>query len=105
LREVGAWMKINGEAIYGTRMHTVFGEGDGVRYTSSKDGKTKYIFFFNNPSGNVVLDKMQMPKDAKLTLLGSKAKLKHSATAQGSSISFPANASKGLEYVYVVRVD
>lgn len=27
LREIGAWLQINGEAIYGTRPHTVFGEG------------------------------------------------------------------------------
>jgi alpha-L-fucosidase len=105
LKDIGRWMKINGEAIYGTRMHTVFGEGDGVRYTSSKDGKTKYIFLFKEPSGNMALDKIQLPKNAKLTLLGSKAKLKFNATAQGTVIHFPANAFKGLEYVYVIKVD
>jgi alpha-L-fucosidase len=105
LKDIGRWMKVNGEAIYGTRMHTVFGEGDGVRYTSSKDGKTKYIFLFDAAAGNISLEKIQLPKTAKLTLLGTKSKLKHSTTAKGTVISIPANAFKGLEYVYVIKTD
>ena len=105
LKDIGRWMKLNGEAIYGTRIHTVFGEGDGVRYTSSRDGKTKYIFLFDAAAGNISLEKIQLPKTAKLTLLGTKSKLKHSTTAKGTVISIPANAFKGLEYVYVIKTD
>lgn len=35
LKEIGAWMKTNGEAIYGTRMYKVFAEGETVRFTQS----------------------------------------------------------------------
>jgi len=65
LKGMGDWLKVNGEAIYGTRRYRVFGEGPAklmewekrrqgykwewdelsaadVRYTVSKDGKTLY---------------------------------------------------------------
>jgi len=31
LKEIGAWLRINGEGIYGTRPHTIFGEGPTVQ--------------------------------------------------------------------------
>ena len=57
LREIGAWLRVNGEAIYGTRPFKNFGEGPSksssamvqaftgkdVRYTTK--GKTFYAIF------------------------------------------------------------
>ena len=68
LKQIGDWMKIHGEAVYGTRAHTVFGWGpakaaDGshggqsskieytaedIRITVAKDKKAMYVFFRNN---------------------------------------------------------
>ncbi|WP_316812044.1 alpha-L-fucosidase [Pedobacter heparinus] len=41
LKEVGAWMKENGEAIYGTRILDFYNDGT-TWFTRSKDGKKKY---------------------------------------------------------------
>ena len=72
LAEISAWMKVNGESIYGTRSHTVFGEGDSIRYTQSKDGKTQYIFFLS-PSGKLErLSQMQFDRSTKLQWLGNR---------------------------------
>ncbi|MBK6903994.1 MAG: alpha-L-fucosidase, partial [Saprospirales bacterium] len=49
LKEIGEWMKVNGEAIYNTRMYKVFGEGERIRFTQSKDGAVVYIYFFDFP--------------------------------------------------------
>jgi alpha-L-fucosidase len=78
--EIGAWLKINGEAIYATRPWKIYGEGpstvtaekgqfDGqtdvsktpftvedIRFTQSKDGKTLYAIV------------LEIPKDGKATI-------------------------------------
>ncbi len=41
LKEIGAWLKSNGHAIYSTRPLYPYAKGD-KRYTQSKDGKRKY---------------------------------------------------------------
>lgn len=47
LRAVGAWLKINGEGVYGSRCWTCFGEGDAWRFTRKGD-KTVYAFALGN---------------------------------------------------------
>lgn len=42
LKEIGDWLKENGEAIYNTRTTTAFQEG-GLFFTKSKDGKKTYV--------------------------------------------------------------
>jgi alpha-L-fucosidase len=69
LKQIGDWLKVHGEAVYGTRTHTIFGygtasAGDGhhggqssqvkytaedVRFTISKDKKAMYVFFLGKP--------------------------------------------------------
>lgn len=44
LHEVGNWLRINGEAIYGTRIVPTFHDGK-VWFTGNKDGKTIYAIY------------------------------------------------------------
>jgi alpha-L-fucosidase len=105
LKEIGAWMKVNGEAIYGTRMYKTFGEGDNIRFTQSKDGKKQYIFLFNFPADVITLSKISISKNAKLQLLGSKKKLSWKETATGVEIKIPAGEKSVTDYVWVIRAD
>ncbi len=104
LKEIGAWMKVNGEAIYGTRMYDVFGEGESVRYTRSKDGKTRYIFLFDFPKEKVRLSKINFTKDTKLQLLGSNNKISYKPIENGVEISIPESTRKITDYVWVIKV-
>ena len=42
LEAVGDWLRINGEAIYDTRPHTPWHEGDDIHFSRSKDGRCIY---------------------------------------------------------------
>ncbi|MES2773089.1 MAG: alpha-L-fucosidase [Bacteroidota bacterium] len=104
LREIGAWMKVNGEAIYGTRTYTQFSQGDSIRFTQSKDGKTKFIYLFNSPNNTIVISKMPFEKGATLSMTGSDKKLKWKQTEAGVEIILPAELMKNREHVWVLKV-
>ncbi|RMD74628.1 MAG: hypothetical protein D6820_16340, partial [Lentisphaerae bacterium] len=56
LREIGAWLKINGEGIYDSRPFDVFGEGENIRYTCR--GNWIYVFFLDKPHDRVKLKEL-----------------------------------------------
>ncbi|HWJ91335.1 MAG TPA: alpha-L-fucosidase, partial [Flavisolibacter sp.] len=104
LKEIGSWMKVNGEAIYGTRMYKVFGEGDKIRYTQSKDGKTKYIFLFDFPQEKITLTKMPFSKNARLKMMGSSKSLKWKAGDEGVEVDLPAALKAAGNWVWVLKL-
>ena len=104
LKEIGAWIKTNGEAIYGSRMFSVFGEGENIRYTQSKDGKTKYIFLFDFPKDELLLTKMAFNKNTRLQLLGSKSKLSWKQRDSAVNIKIPASLKSATDHVWVIKV-
>ena len=67
LLQMGAWLDVNGEGIYGTRKFKVKLDGD-IRYT--KKDKTLYAFIMKYPFGDIVLDDVPYRPGVKATLLG-----------------------------------
>jgi alpha-L-fucosidase len=104
LTEIGQWMQENGEAIYGSRMYTTYGEGEDIRYTQSKDGKVKYIFIMNFPKEKIQLTKMGFDKNAKLQLLGSTKTLSWQEKDKKIEINIPQSLKKRTNYVWVIKV-
>lgn len=105
LRQIGAWMKVNGEAIYGTRMFSTFGEGDRIRYTQSKDRKIRYVFLLDAPNGRILLNKMPFTKFTKVSLFGKAGRLPWSNTPKGVEIRFPKEVASLGQYVWVLKIE
>jgi len=104
LKEVGEWMKINSEAIYSTRMFSVFGEGEKIRFTQSKDGKTRYIFLFDFPDGKITLSKIPFSQNDKVQMLGTDKILSWKQTVQGLEIIIPPSLKTVTNHVWILKV-
>ncbi|MGX7667333.1 alpha-L-fucosidase [Flavobacterium pedocola] len=107
LTEIGKWMATNSPAIYNTKMYTSFEEGKSIRYTQSKNGKTRYIFLFDYPQdGKTVLTKIVTSKKTVISLLGSSQKLKWKTTSDKKlEIKLPMSLKNTGNYVWVLKVE
>ena len=105
LREIGAWLKINGEAIYGTRPWTTSGEGRDIRFTTA--GDTLYALFMAWTAGDAVIAALAKGVGPAgtvehVTLLGGPAELTFKQDAAGLHLTFPSEKSAGP--VFAVRI-
>ena len=117
LTEVGAWLKVNGAAVYGSRAWHTLGEGaDGkikklpggglgkqhkdfrfdatdIRFTVGKDGAL-YAFLMALPEAGQTINIRSLGKGAmpigKVSILGSKARIKWQQADDHLAVTFPA---------------
>ncbi len=89
LQAIGRWMRVNGEAVYGTQKSPV--EKPDWGYITRKDGKkttTLYLSVCDWPSNKkIVLDGLKDAKSA--VLLANNSKLKTAKSAKGFEIQLP----------------
>ena len=92
LREAGAWLKINGEAIYATRPRDgdLWHEGDHVRYTRSKDDRSLYAITDEWPGDVLTLRTVRAREGSTIELLGTPKPLEWTQDDRGLSIRLPA---------------
>lgn len=103
LLEMGDWLKVNGEAIYGTHPWRESAEGDALRYTA-KDGAV-YAICLKWPGSELVL---KSPKTAKAaTLLGCDKALQCRVESDGLHIAVPALSidETPTRYAHVFKLD
>lgn len=119
LEGVGDWMRINGEAVYGSKAWTTIGEGEmvkgklktlpggklgrghanfkfdaqDIRFTVGKDGSL-YAFCMNVPeAGQTVTIHSVTEKPKHVSLLGYSGKLKWKHTADGLVVTYPKSGA------------
>jgi len=125
---VGGWLKVNGEAIYGTRPWTSYGEGPTkVAAGSFQDTKTQNYtaedFRFTTKGNNLYAIEMAWSSGSDalihsisqealkgrqiqdVTLLGSDAKLTYKIGPDGLHIQLPAKPSEGFAYAFRIALD
>ncbi len=97
LQEIGGWMKLNGEAIYGSRPIRP-SEYENIRFTSNPDGTIYLIYLVGEDEttmpSTVVVDGFQASKGSVIELLGKRGKLKWSQEGTGFRIEIPTSWRK-----------
>ncbi|PWJ37917.1 alpha-L-fucosidase [Sediminitomix flava] len=130
LTEIGAWLEINGDAIYATRPWTVFGEGPtrlpegghkieklkisytdkDIRYTKKSD-KEFYAIVMDKPKGAIVMKSLSTDIGAlnseiiDIQLLGSNEKLEWERRAEGLIIKAPSQLSTDYAHAFKIVLE
>jgi alpha-L-fucosidase len=110
LKEVGEWLKVNGEAVYGTRVGMTSAGDDLIGQTERvKGGKglrmstTSYFFLDQSKNIELTIDLRHKESHPKITLLGSSAPLKWRRDSNVAIVEIPASPNRtGIHVVKVV---
>jgi alpha-L-fucosidase len=89
LSDIGKWLKVNGEAIYGTRTWTIAHRQADIAAFFTAKGKDLYVILTRFPSGAIVVKGVES-RPAAVSLLGSSAKVKYSYSGKNLTIYPPA---------------
>ena len=105
LKEIGAWMKVNGAAIYGTRMFDAYSENDSTHFTQSKDKKTQFVFLSSFPTDKLILTKLPFNNNATVSMMGTDKKLSWKRKGQAIEITIPMKMKSVTNYVWVLKIE
>ena len=134
LKKIGDWLNIHGEAVYGTRPHTIFGygptsageglhgsqsstvnyTGEDIRFTVSKDKKAMYVFFLGLPKSGKRFDMRPIggyhrnipPSPIKnVTLLGSDVKVEWKLTTETFYLTMPNEGMNEVANVFKFELE
>ena len=109
LKKIGNWMKVNGEAIYGTRPIAPYKETK-VCFTSKKDGTVYAIYLAGSdeemPPTKIMLNSHCPVKNGNITMLGVKEAVKWEPAVKGVLIHVPESAQKKppCEHAWVFKI-
>jgi alpha-L-fucosidase len=128
VKEIGAWLKVNGESIYGTRPWTVCGEGPAmetknaiqeqgfnegkVKLTASdirftKKGNALYVTLLGKPETDILVKSLAKKgllkaKIKRVELLGSQARVAWRQASDGLHITCPTSMPRPEAVVFKV---
>jgi len=113
LAEMGDWMEVNGEAIYGSRLWAHYEDGDAVRYTHTGN-EYVYAVSLGWPGNQLTLHHVEPEAGSEIYLLGYDQPLDWSLDPSGGdasaalTITLPValqeEASRPCKYAYSFKI-
>jgi alpha-L-fucosidase len=109
LEEIGQWMKVNSEAIYGTRALAPYKEGKVC--ITRKGNNTLYLYYMADDGefmpGQIGMSSFSLPANTKITMPGTGTSLKWEKSDKGFVITIPEKIRRSppSKYVWVLRAD
>jgi len=109
LKEIGAWMKVNGEAIYYSRPVAPYKEGN-ICFTQLKSGQVNAIYLAADGEralpATITLKGITPANGAAISLMGAKGKLKWKTVKGQAVITIPANLQKNppCNYAWTIKI-
>ncbi len=107
LEEIGAWMKVNGDAIYETRALAPYKEGKVC--ISKKGDKTIFIYYMAGEKeampSHIGMTTFSLPEGSRLEILGTGAALRWQKNGDGFLIDIPEKikSTPPSKYVWVIK--
>jgi alpha-L-fucosidase len=109
LLEIGDWMKVNGDAIYGTRPIAPYKENN-ICFTRNKNGQVNAIYLADEDENilptSITIKGLKPAGKANITLLGCKDNLKWKIVNGNTVITIPTSLSKTppCKYAWTFRI-
>jgi alpha-L-fucosidase len=107
LEDIGKWMDVNGEAIYGTRALAPYKEGKVC--ISKKGDHTIYIYYLADENevmpSQVSMSAFSLPAGSKVEMVGKGTSLKWKKSGSGFTVDIPEKIRKSppSKYVWVMK--
>jgi alpha-L-fucosidase len=109
MRDIGAWLKVNGEAIYETRPIEPYIEGK-LRFTSLKDGTVFAIYLADEGErelpATISLTGITTAQNARMELLGSNARLTAKRVGNAMIIDIPESIRRSTagQFAWTIKI-
>lgn len=110
LLEIGKWLEVNGEAIYGTRPYITdknqekINPGTNKNIFFTKKGSDLYAILLNWPEGEVILRGIKAKSSARVSLLGSDRPAGMRNSGGNLTITLPRLGPDDYQLAYVIKI-
>lgn len=102
LGEMGKWLDINKQAIYATKGIENYKQGDNIRFTQSKDGKSTYVIFNKAKNNELVLTAVQPKEGSKVYMLGVNKPLEWTKNNDSVVVKLPTELPS--KYAWTLKI-